>query len=56
MFYTTIQYIFIAVVFVFAVYYVIGMFKTSFGKKEGGNCSKGCGCSGIDVDLDKDKK
>jgi len=42
MFWTIIQYIFIAVVFIVAVLYVTGMFKSSFrGKK---SCGKGCGC------------
>ncbi|NLN33031.1 MAG: FeoB-associated Cys-rich membrane protein [Flavobacteriaceae bacterium] len=42
MFYTIIQYIFVAVVFVIAVVYVIKMAKDSFGSKK--SCAKGCGC------------
>ena len=44
MFYTIIQYIFIAVVFVIAVWYVIKISKESFGSKKK-SCSKGCGCN-----------
>ena len=53
MFYTIIQYLFIAFVFCFAVYYVIGMFKTSFGKKDSGDCGSSCGCSNESSDKDK---
>ena len=43
MFYTIIQYIFIAVVFAVAIWYVIKIAKESFGSKNN-SCSKGCGC------------
>lgn len=43
MFYTIIQYVFIAAVFGIAVWYVIKMGKDSFGSKDKG-CGKGCGC------------
>ena len=49
MFWTIIQYIFIAVVFGIAVWYVIKMVKDSLGSKK--SCSKGCGCS--DTELKK---
>lgn len=42
MFYTIIQYVFVAVVFVIAVVYVVKMAKDSFGSKK--SCAKGCGC------------
>jgi len=42
MFYTVIQYIFIAAVFIIAVGYVIKMFKDSLASKK--SCAKGCGC------------
>lgn len=42
MFWTIIQYVFIAVVFVIAVLYMTGMLRKSFGSKK--SCSKGCGC------------
>ena len=43
MFYTIIQYLFIAVVFIVAVIFLIKMFRDSFGSKK--SCSKGCECS-----------
>lgn len=46
MFWTIIQYVFIAVVFVIAVLYMTGMFRKSFGSKAK-SCSKGCGCKDI---------
>lgn len=45
MFWTIIQYIFIAVVFGIAIFYLVGMFKKSFSSKNKKSCSKGCGCS-----------
>lgn len=42
MFYTIIQYVFIAAVFIIAVAYVIKMFKDSLASKK--SCAKGCGC------------
>ncbi|SHL24143.1 Virus attachment protein p12 family protein [Chishuiella changwenlii] len=39
-----IQYIFIAFLFGFAVWYIFKMIKNSFGSKAG-SCSKGCGCA-----------
>ncbi|SMC72639.1 FeoB-associated Cys-rich membrane protein [Moheibacter sediminis] len=50
MFWTIIQYVFIAVVFIIAVLYMTGMFRKSFGSKNK-SCSKGCGC-----DTPADKK
>ncbi|MFA7686408.1 MAG: FeoB-associated Cys-rich membrane protein [Moheibacter sp.] len=43
MFFTIVQYLFIAIVFGIALWYVIGMFRSSFGSKK--SCSGGC-CSG----------
>jgi len=54
MFWTIIQYLFIAVVFAVAVWYVVKMVKDSFGSKK--SCSKGCGCSGSDSELKKQEK
>lgn len=45
MFWTIVQYLFVAIVFGIAVFYLVGMFKTAFGKKK--NCSKGCGCDSV---------
>ncbi len=44
MFWTIIQYVFIAIVFGIAVLYAIKMGKESFGSKNKKSCSKGCGC------------
>ncbi|GEM_PF-972365 len=38
-----VQYAFIAVVFAFAIWYMIKLVKDTFKGKS--NCSKGCGCS-----------
>jgi len=54
MFWTIIQYLFIAVVFGVAVWYIVKMVKGSFGSKK--SCSKGCGCSGSGPELKKQEK
>jgi hypothetical protein len=51
MFYTIIQYVFVAAVFIVAVIYLIKMFKDSFQSKK--SCSKGCGCNDAEKELDK---
>lgn len=48
-----IQYIFIAFLFGFAVWYVVKMIKNAFGSGKNGGCSKGCGCSTDKKDLQK---
>ncbi len=54
MFWTIIQYLFIAIVFVVAVFYVVKMVKDSFGSKK--SCSKGCGCSDGETTEEKQEK
>ena len=48
-----IQYIFIAFLFGFAVWYVFKLIKNSFSSGKSGGCSKGCGCSTDKEDLQK---
>lgn len=50
MFYTIIQYIFIAVVFAVAIWYVIKITKDSF-KSNSKSCSKGCGCDDSSIKI-----
>lgn len=44
-----IQYAFIAFLVGFAVWYIFGMLKNTFKKKDDGSCSSNCGCSGNSV-------
>jgi len=54
MFWTIIQYLFIAIVFVVAIVYMVKMVKDSLGA--GKSCSKGCGCSGSNPEMKKPEK
>lgn len=56
MFWTIIQYLFIAIVFVVAIAYIIKMTRDSLGSKK--TCAKGCGCddpSTAETSLEKKK-
>ncbi len=56
MFWTIIQYIFIAVVFAVAIGYIVQMTRASLGSKK--SCAKGCGCdepSGVKNPVEEKK-